>query len=318
MYHTRRALDYTGIVYSFSITHCSVSFISDSRQIGQMPSVDKYFRIKNPILHILRPTSNILSFTIKQIREHESYPDAARPDFLTRFLQARDKYPDLINEERVRDYANTNVSGASDTTAVILRTLIYELLNQPAIHARFMGELKAVLKGRDDDECNEKPITWAESLQMTYVQACIKEALRYHPATAQILPRIVPEGGVELCGKHLPAGTVVGCNAWTVHRDKDLYGTDADTFRPERWLDSNPEQVRKMDSLLFTFGAGSRSCVGKNIAMLEMCKFVPELFRRFEMLLVDPNRYQIRSTWLVFQSGLDVKMRWRFPGSLLD
>ena len=276
-----------------------------------MPSVDWYFRIKNPILHILRPTSNILSFTMKQIREHESYPAAARPDFLTRFLQARDKNPDSIDEERVRDYANTNVSGGSDTTAVGLRTLVYEILDNPAIHARFRAELSTIVEQRNGDESNDKPITWAESLKMTYFQACIKEALRYCPAAAQILPRIVPEGGVELCGKHLPAGTVVGCNAWTVHRDEVLYGSEADTFRPERWLDSTPEQVRKMESLLFTFGAGSRSCIGKNIAMLEMAKFVPELFRRFEMRLVDPGRYKIWSTWLIFQSGLDVNMRWR-------
>ena len=283
-----------------------------------MPSLDWYFRIKNPILHMLRPTSNILSFTMKQIREHESYPDAARPDFLTRFLQARDKYPDAIDEERVRDYANTNVSGGSDTTAVGLRTLVYELLNNPAIYARFMEELKAILEQRDGVESNDKPITWAESLKMTYFQACIKEALRSCPAASQILPRIVPDGGIELCGKQLPAGTVVGCNAWTVHRDKDLYGSDADVFRPERWLDSTSEHVRKMESLLFAFGAGSRSCIGKNIAMLEMCKFVPELFRRFEMRLVDPNRYKIRSTWLIFQSGLDVTMRWRDSQSPLD
>ena len=250
---------------------------------------------------------------MKQIREHESYPDAARPDFLTRFIQARDKYPDIIDEEGVRDYANSNMSAASDTTAVILRTLVFELLSKPNICARFMEDLKAILEMRNADESDDKPITWAESLKMTYFQACIKEALRYHPATSQILPRIVPEGGVELCGKYLPSGTVVGCNAWTVHRDKDLYGADADAFRPERWLDSTPEQVRKMDSLLFTFGTGSRSCVGKNIAMLEICKFVPELFRRFEMHLVDPSRYKIGSTWLIFQSGLDVKMRSRIP-----
>ena len=255
---------------------------------------------------------------MKQIREHEAYPGAARPDFLTRFLQARDKYPDFIDEERVHDYANANMSAASDTTAVMLRTLIFELLNNSAIYARFMGELKDTLKTRGDDESKDKPITWAESQRMSYFQTCLKEALRYNPAACQILPRIVPDGGVELCGKHLPSGTVVGCNAWTVHRNMELYGSDADTFRPERWLDSTPEQVRKMDSLLFTFGAGSRSCVGKNIAMLEMCKFIPELFRRFEMHLVDPNRYKIVSTWLIFQSGLDVKMRWRDSGSLLD
>lgn len=274
--------------------------------------------MKNPILHLLRPTSNILSFTLKQIREHESSPGGHHRDLLSRFLEARDKFPDIIDEDLLHDYANTNVAGGSDTTAIILRAMVYELLTQPAIHARFLEEIKTVLKARPNDKDIDAPISWAEGLSMTYYQACIKETLRYHPATAQILPRFVPKGGVHICGKYLPEGTIVGCNAWTVHRDKTLYGEDADIFRPERWLEAIPEHARKMEALLFTFGGGKRACVGKNIAMLEITKFVPELFRRIELELIDPSRYKVASTWLAVQGGLDVRMKMRSPSSLLE
>ena len=237
---------------------------------------------------------------------------------MTRFLEAREKHPDVINEDLVHDYANTNVAGGSDTTAIILRAMIYEFLTQAAIYNRFLDEIKSVLKARPLDKDLDAPITWAEGLKMTYFQACIKETLRYHPATAQILPRFVPKGGVQLCGKYLPEGTVVGCNAWTVHRDKVLYGDDADIFRPERWLEATPEHARKMETLLFTFGGGKRTCVGKNIAMLEITKFIPELFRRIEFQLIDPSRYKVTSTWLAPQTGLDVNMKTRSPRSLLE
>ena len=237
---------------------------------------------------------------------------------MSRFLEARDKFPDIIDEDLLHDYANTNVAGGSDTTAIILRAMVYEFLIQPAIYAKFLGEIKTVLKARPDDKDMDAPISWAEGLKMTYYQACIKETLRYHPATAQILPRFVPKGGVQICGKFLPEGTVVGCNAWTVHRDKALYGEDADIFRPERWLEAIPEHARKMEALLFTFGGGKRACVGKNIAMLEITKFVPELFRRIEFELVDPSRYKVASTWLAVQDGLDVRMKTRSPSSLLE
>jgi len=268
---------------------------------------------------MLQPEGEILSWTRKQIQQHSAYPDASCPDFLTRFLSAREKFPDLLNEEQTEDYANTNVAGGSDTTAVILRALVFNMLNNSRIFAKFLAEVKTVLKARvqNEDENFDRPISWAEGLTMKYYQACIKEVLRYHPATAQILPRIVPDEGVELCGKFIPGGTIIGCNAWTVHRDKKLYGPDADVFSPERWLDSPPEQLRQMEALSLTFGYGSRVCIGRNVAMLEITKFVPELFRRFAIELVDPRRYKIHASWLVVQSGLDVHIRMRDPKSLL-
>ncbi|EXJ87226.1 hypothetical protein A1O3_04185 [Capronia epimyces CBS 606.96] len=316
MYHTGRFMEYTGVV-------------------GQVPNLDWYFRIKNPILHMLRPTSNILGFTLKQIREHQksshspSDSHSGPRDFLTRFLEAREKYPDIVDEGLVHDYANTNVAGGSDTTAIILRTLVHQFVTQRSILDKVLGEIGAALRARqapgdadpdpdpDADADMDRPITWAEGLKMTYYQACIKEALRFHPATAQILPRLVPAGGVELGGHYLPPGTVVGCNAWSVHRDPVLYGQDVDRYRPERWLEVSPDQARKMETSLLTFGAGKRACVGKNIAMLEITKFIPEFFRRFDVELVDPERWKITSTWLAVQSGLDVRLKVRPLESLL-
>ncbi|KAK5242129.1 hypothetical protein LTR07_006551 [Exophiala xenobiotica] len=300
MYHTSQFMHYTGVV-------------------GQVPNLDWYFRIHNPLLHILRPTSNILGFTMRQIREHQNSPHQSRRDFLTRFLEAREKFPEIIDENLVNDYANTNIAGGSDTTAIILRTLIYQLLMQKHILDKVLIEISKILRARQEqgEQDMDRPISWAEGLKMSYYQACIKEALRFHPATAQILPRIVPKGGVEICSFHLPEGTIVACNAWTVHRDKHLHGEDADDFVPQRWLDASPEQARKMESLLFTFGGGKRACVGKNIAMLEITKFTAEFIRRFEGEVVEPARWKINSSWLAIQSGLDVKLKPRLLESLL-
>jgi hypothetical protein len=58
--------------------------------------------------------------------------------------------------------------------------------------------------------------------------------------------------------------------------------------------------------------------VGKNIAMLELTKFVPEFVRRFEVEVVDRGRFRTTSTWLAMQSGLDVRLKEREAGSLLN
>lgn len=75
----------------------------------------------------------------------------------------------------------------------------------------------------------------------------MKEALRIHSGICYPLERYVPEGGVTVCGIHLPAGVNISMSAPTVHFDKDIYGADVDQFRPERWIDSPAEQIREMD-----------------------------------------------------------------------
>jgi cytochrome P450 len=54
----------------------------------------------------------------------------------------------------------------------------------------------------------------------------------------------------------------------------------SEIFRPERWLDADIENAREMDRMLSHFGsADNHTCVGKNIALLEMYKFVPTMIR---------------------------------------
>lgn len=80
----------------------------------------------------------------------------------------------------------------------------------------------------------------------------MKEAMRCHPGVSFPLERVVPEGGINLCGTHFEAGTIVGMNAAVIHRDKTIFGDDADQFRPERWINSDEEQIKLMNRHLMT------------------------------------------------------------------
>lgn len=82
----------------------------------------------------------------------------------------------------------------------------------------------------------------------------MKEAMRCHPGVSFPLERVVPEGGSFLCGYRLEPGTVVGINAAVLHRDKSIFGDDADIFRPERWIDSSEEKLKIMERHLLTVG----------------------------------------------------------------
>jgi cytochrome P450 len=142
------------------------------------------------------------------------------------------------------------------------------------------------------ENANLSPIPqWNETHSLPYLGAVVKEALRIHPAVGLNLERIVPDGGVTLCGQFFPEGTVVGCNVAVIHFNKEVYGANypVEEFRPERWLEASSEQRSLMDRSFLAFGSGKRTCIGKNISLLEIHKVVPLLLKRFKVKHPPPS-----------------------------
>jgi cytochrome P450 len=137
------------------------------------------------------------------------------------------------------------------------------LLKNPTSYAKFHTEI-------DDAESTglfPESVTYAQARQLPYFQAVVSEALRICPSVSLCMPRYPPKGGATICGEFFPEGVQVGMNAHVVHRDKQVFGHDADQFNPERWLESEARN-KEMEKYLLTFGAGSRTCVGKNISLM--------------------------------------------------
>lgn len=133
-----------------------------------------------------------------------------------------------------------------------------------------------------------------------------------HPAVGLLLERLVPKGGADVGGVWLPEGTVIGMNPWVAARDRSVYGHDANEFKPERWLEADEKQLKLMERNFLAFGGGTRTCLGKNISLLEMSKLVPQLLRRFDFELSEPNKeWTLHDYWFVRQTGLICKVKRR-------
>lgn len=257
--------------------------------IGQIPILDRFF-LKNPLRLLLSKWSlinsntSVVNFARARMSDRSTStapPDPKRRDFLSRFLSAHEKDPDFIPQDRVLALTVANMFAGSDTTAITLRAIFYYLLKNPACMSRLLSEL-ATLPA--PDEGSPPLVSWSQARDLLYLSAVIKEALRMHPAVGLTLERVVPAQGVTVAGTFLPGGTIVGCSAWVLHRDERVFGEDAGMFRPERWLDE--KRGKEMEGYLFSFGAGARTCIGKNISLLEMYKLVPAVLRAFEVSLM--------------------------------
>jgi cytochrome P450 len=175
-----------------------------------------------------------------------------------------------------------NIAAGSDTTAISLAATIAYLTMNPLCLATLRAELdEANRKGELDD-----PVTFKQAQKLPYLQAVIQESLRLHPAVGAPMTRVVGPGGATLAGQFFPTGTEVGVNAWVLHRNTSIYGSDAHLFRPERWLTPDLQERAALERNFLAFGAGPRICLGKNISLLEMCKVVPQIVQRFEFEMV--------------------------------
>jgi cytochrome P450 len=260
-----------------------------------MPWLDLLF-LKNPLVLLLdRLGVKLFAFPITkfalqrmserldEMKSQGREKGTEKPDLLSMFLKAQTDRPEFMTDQRVLTMAVSMAFAGSETTAISLAAVFYHLLRNPRCYDKLMRELdEAVEEGRIENRASGA-VSWAESQNLPYLDACVKEAFRMHPAAGLLLERITPPRGIEIEGQFVAGGTIVGCNAWVIHKREEVFGSDVDRYIPERWLDATREQLKEMNGTLFQFGAGARTCIGKNISLLEMYKLVPSFLRRFEV-----------------------------------
>lgn len=231
-----------------------------------------------------------------------------RGDMMSKWYALKLADPERITTPELVIHLTGNVFAGSDTTAIAIRSVLYHLLKYPDKMAKVMDELnKAAAEGE-----LSSPVSFKDSTNhLPYLRAAIKEGMRIHPSVGLLLERHVPEGGAVICGKHIPADTIVGINSWVVHHDAEIF-PDPESFLPERWLEASPDEFKRMEQSIFTFGAGPRTCIGKHIALMEISKVVPELLKNFEITLADPGReWTTQNNWFVQQKGLVCRLKRR-------
>ncbi|KAJ7574261.1 cytochrome P450 [Mycena floridula] len=82
---------------------------------------------------------------------------------------------------------------------------------------------------------------------------------------------------------YIPPDSQVVYNILLIQRRKELWGDDADEFKPSRWLDTESlKRITNNPSLFIPFHAGPRICLGQKFALNEISFFMVRLVQKFK------------------------------------
>jgi len=194
-----------------------------------------------------------------------------------------------------------------DTTASLLGWLFYELARDP----EHFNQLRATILDSFGSYKEPAEITFTGLKNCQYLQYCLNETLRIHPVLpfngrVAVRDTTLPRGGGPdgLSPIFIRKGESVDYSVYIIHRRKDIWGPDAEEFKPERWVG------RKQGPEYLPFNAGPRVCIGQQLALTQAGYVTVRLMQRFDAIENrDPDPVVRHDLTLTECSGTGVKVR---------
>lgn len=205
--------------------------------------VQYYWPLLDKINTIFSPKAAPLSNSYVLDRAENIKPQSS--SLLHKLRDGSSALPTVVAAAECMDHMAAGI----DTTGDALCFLMYEL---------------SLPRSQDSQKRLHEEIVQNPEMKLNdlpYLDAVVKEGLRLFPPIPMSLPRYAPREGSNICGYQIPGGSIVSCQAYTLHLlNQDVF-FDAAKFQPERWLEKEGELER--NRLFFAFASGGRGCIGK-------------------------------------------------------
>ncbi|KAL4786874.1 cytochrome P450 [Aspergillus varians] len=259
----------------------------------------------------------------KRAQERSLLGKDAKKDFFYYLLNARDPETGKgLATQELWGEANVLMIAGSDTTSTSLSAAIFYLVRNPDA----LEKLKNEVRSHFSDV--EEIITGSELNQLTYLKACIDEAMRLAPAVPGSIPREASDPVVTVDGLALPEGTGCGTPPYCIHRRPDYYREPL-SYLPDRWIEGSicktadsawtvtRDEVEIARKAFCPFSIGPRGCIGKSMALMEMRVTLARIMYLFDFELGDSTgedetgHFQMVDHFVVSKTGPNVIVRRR-------
>ncbi|KAJ3005736.1 hypothetical protein HKX48_000494 [Thoreauomyces humboldtii] len=230
-------------------------------------------------------------------------------DLLSLFIECArrtENTDEEVTDDMLADWILNFLSAARDTTAQAITWTLFLVSSNPDVLGTLRSELERSLPSHEANIDHYKPKS------LPYTHAVIHETLRLYPS----VPMEVKEAQQEyplfpLNGKDeptittkVPAGSIIVWSPYAMGRSSRLWGPDAETFSPGRWLEADddedatrlegssaplPKRFQRSPPSPYVypvFNGGPRSCLGKNLAVMEIACAVAAVVKRWDVKVV--------------------------------
>ncbi|KAF5375269.1 hypothetical protein D9758_000084 [Tetrapyrgos nigripes] len=216
---------------------------------------------------------------VRMWRDAKIAGDTNEKNVMAMMLKADASGATTSDEAHLVAEMRTVISAGYETVSSTVSWVLYELATNISIQE---GVRKEVSTGGDPsfDELNNK---------YPLLDAVIHETLRLHPpilenhhqaAETISVPLSEPIQGTSDMYLVIPKGTILEIPVNVVQTDPAVWGSDAEIFKPERWIERKEKGIRQQREI-FAFSEGPRSCIGRAFALTEVKALIITLLRQF-------------------------------------
>ncbi|GAA6020392.1 hypothetical protein JCM10207_002092 [Rhodosporidiobolus poonsookiae] len=217
-----------------------------------------------------------------------------------------------LSPEELRAALTTFLLAGHETSSNQVSWALYYFCRTPRVHDKLREEVRAA---QADGE-----LDWTAIDKLEYLDAVVHEILRFEPVaptarreatTDDVLPLSKPvqsatDPSKSISSVPIKKGQQLFLPVYAVHRNPDVYGEDADEFRPERWLETDEEGHKKIKGTgmygVMTFLNGPRGCIGYRLAIMEVKIMLALLLSKFTFSLREPDMRAERRAELITRS----------------
>lgn len=274
---------------------------SANAALGHVPflqSVARWPLPRSRLQDAVTGSQNLLKLAYERVAQRlEHPPPSERYDLLARIIENCDQDASgrIQENNELVSAAFSQLIAGSDTTSNSLGAIVYYVTKTPHVAEKLRDELDAAIPAN-------MPVPTHELVRrLPYLNACIKESLRLHSMVGFGLPRKQEvsassgslQSGLSFEGHYFPPGTVLSVPAYTIHHSEEIWGPDANEFKPERWKNLTDRQK----GAFIPFSVGPRACLGRNLAEMELQIVTATIFRRYLVDIIN-DEFEVWESFL--------------------
>ncbi|KAL6594004.1 hypothetical protein ACP70R_048905 [Stipagrostis hirtigluma subsp. patula] len=204
---------------------------------------------------------------------------------------------EALTTQEVVDECKTFFATGQETTGTLLVWTMFLLSVHPQWQEKVREEVLGEFGSGDGGEA--APSTDALA-KLKLLNMVLLETLRLYPPVVYIQRRAASD--VKLGGLDVPRGTVISIPIGMLHRDKEVWGPDADEFNPMRF-ENGVSTAAKDPKALLSFSLGPRTCIGQTFSMVEAQIAMVMILRKFSFSLSPKYAHKPK-----FLTGLSPKL----------